>query len=261
MAIAGFDPSAGAGILADIKTISAMGCYGVAVITSLTLQNTLGVFGAHHQTARMVSEQMRVLLEDFQVAAAKTGMLPTRQIIQAVRESLSRARIEHIVVDPVVRSTTGYDLIDEESLEGLIELLFPLASLVTPNLVEAERIAGLKIGDSKAAISAARKIMDMGPRAVLIKGGHLESRAATDILLDSDGVIEISSEKIQSKNTHGTGCTLASAIASLLARGFELRRAVYAAKQYVSRAIRAAPELGHGFGPLNHFPNLAADRD
>lgn len=254
MTIAGFDPSAGAGVLADIKTMSAFGCYGVAAVTSLTLQNTQGVFGAHHQTAECVIGQMNPLFDDFEIRAIKTGMLPSGDVIEAVAESLSSRDISHIVVDPVVRSTSGYDLIDDRALAAMIEKLFPMASVVTPNLAEAKRIAGIQIEDRQTMERAARTILDFGPRAVLIKGGDIDGNEATDFLLDAEGTALYSSERIPSTSTHGTGCTLSSTLACLMGGGLSLREAIPIAKRYIAEGIRAAPGLGRGHGPLNHFP-------
>jgi hydroxymethylpyrimidine/phosphomethylpyrimidine kinase len=254
MTIAGFDPSAGAGVLADIKAISALGCYAVAAVTSLTVQNTQGVFGAHHQSREVVARQIAALLDDFQIAAIKTGMLPTEEVIEEVAEAISSSAIHHVVVDPVVRSTSGYDLIGDSALNQMVNVLFPLASLVTPNRVEAERIAGINITDEHTLLRAARLIGDLGARAVLITGGDGSGPQATDLLVDADGVAAYSSERLVSKNTHGTGCTLSSALACLLARGLSLREAIPIAKRYVTEAIKSAPGLGRGFGPLNHFP-------
>lgn len=254
MTIAGFDPSAGAGTLADIKTISAFGCYGIAAITSLTYQNTQLVFGASHQSGVVVLGQIKPLCSDFEVAAVKTGMLPTAEVIEVVASEIESSAIPHIVVDPVVRSTSGYDLIDDEALTVLVEKLFSLASVVTPNVIEAERITGIKIEGREAMQRAAEIILAKGPCAVLMKGGDLEGDSATDLLLDDKGVAVFSTERVRSKNTHGTGCTLSSALACLLARGYELREAIPIAKRYVAEAIRSAPGLGHGHGPLNHFP-------
>jgi hydroxymethylpyrimidine/phosphomethylpyrimidine kinase len=255
MTIAGFDPSAGAGVLADIKTISAFGCYGVAAITSLTLQNTQGVFGAYHQTREVVRGQLEPLFDDFDIVAIKTGMLPTREVIEEVASAISARSIEHIVVDPVVRSTSGYDLIDDRALASLIDLLFPLATIVTPNRAEAERIAGAEIKESSQMEQAAKKIFSLGSQAVLIKGGDIKDEKSTDLLLDASGSVAFGSERVNSTNTHGTGCTLSSALACLLASGYPLREAVPIAKQYIVESITTAPGLGHGHGPLNHFPH------
>jgi hydroxymethylpyrimidine kinase/phosphomethylpyrimidine kinase len=257
LTIAGFDPSAGAGVLADIKTMSAFGCYGVAAVTSLTLQNTEGVFGAYHQSSEAVTGQLAPLFDDFDIAAVKTGMLPSSDVIRAVASLIASGKVNRLVVDPVVRSTSGYDLIDDEALLSLIESLFPLASVVTPNRAEAERISGIRIIDRETMQRAATAIRDRGARAVLITGGDVQGSEATDLLLDAGGFFTYSAERIASRNTHGTGCTLSSALACLLARGASLREAIAQAKQYVVSAIQTAPGLGHGHGPLNHFPQGA----
>ncbi len=254
MTIAGFDPSAGAGTLADIKTMSAFGCYGVAAITSLTFQNTQGVYGAATQPRDVVARQLEALFDDFDIAAVKTGMLPTQEIIEEVTASLSARRVEHLVVDPVVRSTSGYDLIDDAALKVLVEKLFPLASVVTPNKVEAERIAGVEISDQKTMKQAAEMIISYGTKAVLVKGGDLASDKATDLFMDAKGAVFYSERRVQSKNTHGTGCTLSSALTCLLSLGYPLREALPIAKKYIVEAIGHAPGVGKGHGPLNHFP-------
>lgn len=254
MTIAGFDPSAGAGILADIKTISAFGCYGVAAVTSLTFQNTQGVFGAGHQSRDVVRNQIEPLFDDFEIAAIKTGMLPTAEIIEEVAAIISSSAVPHVVVDPVVRSTSGHDLIDEKALDALIKKLFPLASIVTPNALEAERITNIPISDLSSMREAAEVIFALGPRSALVKGGDLDMGAATDLLIDANGLAVNSTQRLPSKNTHGTGCTLAAALACLLARGLCAREAIPIAKRYINEAISSAPGLGRGHGPLNHFP-------
>ncbi len=254
MTIAGFDPSGGAGILADIKAISAMGGFGVAAISSLTFQNTLGVFGTTHQTGETLRRQIEPLLEDFQIAAVKTGMLPTAEVIEAVAAIISNRRLAPLVVDPVVRSTSGFDLIDDRALAVLVEKLFPLATVVTPNAAEAERLTGIRISDLETMQQAAAAIRAMGARAVLVKGGDVMAETATDLLLDDDGARLLAAERVISSSTHGTGCTLAAAVATLLARGHSLAEAIEQAKHYIVEAIRNAPALGHGHGPLNHFP-------
>jgi hydroxymethylpyrimidine kinase/phosphomethylpyrimidine kinase len=254
LTIAGFDPSAGAGVLADVKTIAAFGCYGVAAVTSLTFQNTRGVFGAEGQSGQSVLAQLAPLFDDFEIAAVKTGMLPTANVINAVASTLASRRIPHVVVDPVVTSTSGYDLIDEDALRVLKEELFPLASIVTPNRIEAERIVGTRIECCEDQLRAARLILELGPKSVLVKGGDLIGTSVVDALVDGEGEMVFSSERIQSRNTHGTGCTLSAAIASLLALGYPLREAITLARAYVAAGIRSAPDLGRGHGPLNHFP-------
>lgn len=254
LVIAGFDPSGGAGILADMKAIAAMGCYGTAAITSLTFQNTVGVLGAVHQSAETLLGQIDPILEDFQIHAVKTGMLPTVDAIEATAERISSRGLEPVVVDPVVRSTSGFDLIDDASLATLVGRLFPLAAVVTPNAVEAERIVGHAVTNEVEMERAARQMVRMGARAALVKGGHLDLGGnAVDVLFDGLAVHTYSEPRIESTSTHGTGCTLASAIAAGLALGRTLPVAVAGAKTYVSRAIRSAPGLGKGHGPLNHF--------
>ncbi len=254
LVIAGFDPSGGAGVLADIKAIAAMGCFGTAAITSLTYQNTQGVHGAAHQSAETIRRQIDPLLDDFNIDAVKTGMLPTAEVIEAVAERIATHSLRPVVVDPVVRSTSGYDLIDDAALEALVAKLFPLAAIVTPNAVEAERIVGRAVTNEVEMERAARSMVSMGARTALVKGGHLDLGGnAVDVLFDGLAVHTYSEPRVATTSTHGTGCTMASAIAAGLARGRSLPVAVAAAKTYVARAIRAAPGLGKGHGPLNHF--------
>jgi hydroxymethylpyrimidine/phosphomethylpyrimidine kinase len=268
LTIAGFDPSGGAGVVADIKTFTAFDCFAVAAVTSLTFQNTTGVFGAAHQTAETVRSQVLPVIEDFNVACAKTGMLPTREVIAEVARLFRETTLPAPVVDPVVRSTSGYDLIDDEALAALIRELMPLAHVVTPNIPEAERITGLKIEDEEGMRRAARAMREMGARAVLVKGGHLKNRdeggglmdeagrnenvpTALDLLDDDGSVTLFRGEWIETTSTHGTGCTLSAAIAACMGRGLRLEKAIEAAKRFVTDAIRHAPGLGHGHGPVN----------
>ena len=254
MTIAGFDPSGGAGVLADIKTIGALSCYGVAAVTSVTFQNTQSVLGACHQSADTVRRQIAALLDDFEIAAIKTGMLPTSEIVIAVASIIKAASVPIVVVDPVLKSTSGFELVEEGVAETLRTNLFPLASLVTPNLDEARFFSGDEIRDLPAAQRAAETILALGPQAVLITGGDANSNSATDLLLDDRGSCTYSADRIKSRNTHGTGCTLASALACLLARGHTLREAIPIAKRYIVEAMLGGPPVGHGHGPLNHFP-------
>jgi hydroxymethylpyrimidine kinase/phosphomethylpyrimidine kinase len=251
LTIAGFDPSGGAGVVADIKTFTAFGCFATAAVTSLTFQNTMGVFGAAHQTAEAVRAQVLPVVEDFKVACAKTGMLPTREIILEVARLFREAALPAPVVDPVVRSTSGYDLIDDAALNVLIKELMPLARLLTPNIPEAERITGLQITDEEGMRRAAHLMREMGARAVLVKGGHLTTDALD--LLDDDGRVTLfRGERIETTSTHGTGCTLSAAVSACLGRGMSLETAVGTAKRFVADAIRRAPRLGHGHGPINN---------
>ena len=252
LTVAGFDPSGGAGVVADVKTFTAFGCFAAAAVTSLTYQNTTGVFGAAHQTAATVRAQVLAVAEDFKVAGAKTGMLPTREIIVEVARLFREAALPAPVVDPVVRSTSGFDLIDDEALEALKRELLPLSIVITPNVPEAERITGLRVRDRESMLEAAHMMRALGARAVLVKGGHLAGDAV-DVLLDEDGRVRtFTAARVESTSTHGTGCTLAAAIAACLARGLNLEDSVAAAKRFVTEAIRRAPGLGRGHGPVNH---------
>lgn len=265
LSIAGLDPSGGAGIIADLKAFAAFGCYGAAAVTSITFQNTMGVFGAAAESAASVRGQVDPVLDDIGVDALKTGMLPTRGVIEEVAATVRDGELRNFVVDPVVRATSGFDLIDDAALSALTDLLFPLSDLVTPNLPEAERIAGMKI-DSPAAVREAARIMrSMGARNVLIKGGHSGfrpekgaggARTADDYLFLGEAESVISGEYFETTATHGTGCTLSAAIAAGLALGEPLEAAVRTAKRYVAEAIRTAPMLGKGHSPVNHFARI-----
>lgn len=266
LTIAGVDPSGGAGIIADIKTFSAFGCFATAVIASITFQNTQGVFGAEHQTAESVRKQFEPIIEDFDISALKTGMLPTREIIEEAAAIISEYKLKNLVVDPVVRSTSGFDLIDDEALRSLIDKLFPLATVITPNIPEAERISKIDIKTEKDIAKAAQIMQDLGAKNVLIKGGHFETlgstgeiqkstekediRIAKDYLFMGDELKTFEAEYIDTKATHGTGCTLAAAITANLALGKNLVEAVEIAKSFVNKAIKNAPNIGKGHSPI-----------
>jgi hydroxymethylpyrimidine/phosphomethylpyrimidine kinase len=256
LTIAGLDPSGGAGILADVRTFAAFGCFPAAAVTSITFQNTVGVFGSEHQSPDTVRRQVEPIMEDYSIAALKTGMLPTREVIEETASLIRRMESARLVVDPVVRSTSGFDLIDDDALRSLIETLFPLADLVTPNLPEAERITGMKIASADDIEQAATLMRSMGAKNVLIKGGHLaesniDSKNATDYLFEGATRRLFSTEYIDTTATHGTGCTLAAAITANLALGKTLGDAVGIGKKFVTEAIRTAPMLGHGHSPIN----------
>lgn len=263
LSIAGFDPSGGAGTLADIKTFAAFDCFGVAAITSLTSQNTVAVYDATHQSAHTLRMQIEPILNDFDIAAVKTGMLPSLETIEVTAEAIEERGLPNVVIDPVIRSTSGYDLIDAVAIKFLIERLLPLADVITPNMEEAERLTGLEVKDLTGMKNAAKAIYDLAQpatpkpkslasrRTVLIKGGHLLDEA-TDILFDGTDFHVFPALKVKTRNTHGTGCTLSSAIAALLARGFNIPQAIAGAKRYLEAALLSAPNIGHGSGPVNH---------
>jgi hydroxymethylpyrimidine kinase/phosphomethylpyrimidine kinase len=252
LSIAGLDPSGGAGVVADIKTIAALGCFPAAALTSITFQNTTGVFGAEHQSAATLRAQVEPIVHDLTVAAAKTGMLPTAEIVAEVARLFTEENLPAPVVDPVVVATSGDVLIDEEAFEILKTKLFPVARVVTPNIPEAEKLAGFSITSEVDMRRAAETIQLMGARAVLVKGGHRSfAGQAVDILLGENGIItDFQTEYIDVGEVHGSGCTLSAAIAACLAKELSLEEAVAAAKKYVTDAIRSAPLIGRGARPL-----------
>lgn len=255
LTIAGLDPSGGAGIIADIRTFGAFGCYPTAAVTSLTFQNTTGVFGAENQSAATLRSQVEPVLKDLDVVAVKTGMLPTKECIDEVAELVEEFTIEIFVVDPVVRSTSGFDLVDGTAVRALVDRLFPLASIVTPNIAEAEKITGIAINSEKDVIDAAEIMRSQGARCILIKGGHLRAiapdRIARDYLFVSGEREDIDGEYHETTDTHGSGCTLAAAITANLALGHGLSPSVRIAKAFVNDAIRTAVKIGHGNSPVN----------
>ncbi|KXK04213.1 MAG: phosphomethylpyrimidine kinase [Acidobacteria bacterium OLB17] len=254
LTIAGVDPSGGAGVLADIKTFSHHDCFGTGAITSLTFQNTTGVFGAATQSAEVVYKQIKAVAEDMEIAAVKTGMLPTLEVIDAVAESIGEFRLPNVVVDPVVRATSGFDLIDDQALSALVENLFPLSTVITPNLAEAERIVGCAIRSLEDLANAGRKMRALGAGAVLIKGGHSfeqVTKRAVDRLFLENGMREFDAPFIDGEPVHGTGCALSSAIAANLAHGKTLIDAIADAKDFVSRGIQNARMVGQGNRPVN----------
>jgi hydroxymethylpyrimidine kinase/phosphomethylpyrimidine kinase len=249
LTIAGLDPSGGAGIVADIKTIAALGCFPAAAVTSITYQNTTGVFGAEQQTAATLRAQVEPIVQDLNVAGAKTGMLPTAEIVAEVARLFAEGNLPAPVVDPVVVATSGDVLIDDEAFQILKTKLFPLARVVTPNIPEAEKLAGFPIHTEADMRRAAETIQSLGARAVLVKGGHRGD--AVDILLSDDGTFtEFRSEYLDVGEVHGSGCTLSAAIAACLGKGMTLEEAVGAAKEYVTNAIRSASRIGRGAMPL-----------
>lgn len=250
--IAGSDSGGGAGIQADLKTVTALGGFGMTAITALTAQNTLGVFGVMPVEPDFVVQQMDVVLDDLGADAVKTGMLHSPEVIEAVAGALERRPGLPLVVDPVMIAQSGATLLQDTAVVALKQHLLPRATLLTPNLPEAEKLIGRSIGGAADMEAAAREILAMGPEAVLLKGGHLTGDWLVDLLVTSKGVKRFEGPRIDTDQTHGTGCTLASAIATGLAQGLSLADAVRRARAYLQEALRTAPGLGRGQGPVNH---------
>jgi hydroxymethylpyrimidine/phosphomethylpyrimidine kinase len=252
LTIAGSDSGGGAGIQADLKTFSAFRVFGMSVITAVTAQNSLGVQGVENLPPGFVALQLDSVLDDFGADAAKCGMLSTAPIIEAVAEVLRERPIDNLVVDPVMVAKSGAPLLRPDARRALVERILPLALVVTPNLPEAGALAGFPVNDRESMEEAARRIADLGPRHVLVKGGHLKGDPL-DLLWDGHVFREFRGERIDSANTHGTGCTLSAAIAAGLALGQSLTDSIARAKAYVSRAILEGFQAGRGVGQLRHF--------
>jgi len=256
LTIAGSDSSGGAGIQADLKTFAALGVYGASAIAALTAQNTRGVTGIHAVPADFVTAQIDAVFSDLDVGAVKIGMVAQAASIDAIAAALSRWKPQHIVLDPVMVATSGDRLLASEAVDALRTRLMPLASVITPNLPEAAALLGEPIATSETAIEAqGRRLLALGCRAVLIKGGHGEGAESTDYLVTSAHSLALAAPRIATKNTHGTGCSLSSAIAAELAKGADLEPAVRSAKAWISAAIASADRfsVGHGHGPIHHF--------
>jgi hydroxymethylpyrimidine/phosphomethylpyrimidine kinase len=255
MTIAGSDSGGGAGIQADLKTFAALGVYGTSVLTAVTAQNTRRVAAIHEVPPEMVAAQIDAVLPDIGADAVKTGMLSSSAVIHAVAQKLKEHQVGTLVVDPVMVAKSGDRLLQPQAVQALRRELLPLALVVTPNLPEAGVLSGRKVESLEDARRAAKEILALGPRSVVVKGGHLKG-PAVDLFYDGHSFRELSAPRIQTRSTHGTGCTFASAIAAYLARGFSLEQAVAGAKRYVTRALQRAFPLGGGHGPLNHFYRL-----
>jgi len=251
--IAGSDSGGGAGIQADIKTVAMLDGYAATAITALTAQNTEGVFGVFPVPPEFIRQQIEVVLEDIGADAVKTGMLHDLPVIEAITAVLQeRAAGIPLIVDPVMVAKGGARLIDPEALDGLKRLLVARADILTPNLPEAEILSGTTIGNPDEMRAAGEKLLPLGCRAVLVKGGHLAEETVTDVLVTAQGARTWESPRFATRHTHGTGCTLASAIATGLAQGLDVESAVDRARAYVQQAIASAPGLGRGHGPLDH---------
>lgn len=252
LSIAGSDSGGGAGIQADLKTFQAFGVFGTTALTAVTVQNTTGVLDVHPVPVATVRAQIAAVAEDLRPAAVKTGMLATREVVEAVGGALDAHALENYVLDPVMVSTSGHPLLEKEAERAIQETLLPRALVVTPNLDEASILVGFEVRTPGQMHRAAEALVARGAKAALVKGGHLPAGEVVDVLHDGDGTREWRSARLSDRNTHGTGCTLSAAIAAGLANQRPLRTAVGDALDYVHRAIAAAPGLGRGHGPLNH---------
>jgi len=254
LTIAGFDPSCGAGTVADLKTFAAHGCYGVAAITSLTVQNTQGVEVVHNTPSAELREQLEILVKDCEIAAVKIGMLGNRGNAVAVGEFLDAHKFAIVVHDPVMKSSSGTELLDAGGVKYIATELLKRGSVTTPNVEEAQVLTGLEVKDITGMEAAARKIVEMGARAVIVKGGHMDR--AVDVVFDGNEIVQLGGDKVKFENTHGTGCTFASALTAQLAAGRGLIEAATLAKAYVTKAIEKGYAIGKGRVPLDHFYRL-----
>ena len=255
LSIAGSDCSGGAGIQADLKTFSAHGVFGMSVIVSVVAENTSRVIAIQDVTPDMIRKQIDAVFEDIEVDAVKIGMLSTPACMEAVAEKLRQYKPHNVIVDPVMYAKNGCPLMEETAVDSLVACIIPLADVLTPNIPEAEKISGLSISSVSDMEAAAVKIFEMGCKGIVIKGGHKDG-SALDVLYDGTGFTHFETERIETKNTHGTGCTFSSAVASQLALGLSVKEAVSKAKEYVTTAIRHSLEIGKGNGPTHHFYEL-----
>lgn len=252
LTIAGSDSSGGAGVQADLKTFSAIGTYGMSVITAVTAQSTKGVFLVEELSEEIIKRQIEVIFDDIVPKAVKVGMVSTPEIIKIIVHTLKNYDFKYLVVDPVMISKGGYSLLRPEAKKNLINYLIPMAYLITPNTLEAEEITGMKITNLEEMKKAGYKILELGPKYVLMKGGHLEGDAI-DVLIGRDTFEVYKQDRLDRKNTHGTGCTLSSAITSHLALGYSIEESVRLSKEYITEAIRNSFDIGTGIGPVHHF--------
>ena len=256
LSIAGSDPSGGAGIQADLKTFAANGVYGMAAITALTVQNTVGVQGIHLVPAKFVSTQIEAIFSDIAVSSVKVGMIGNAEIAEGVGTTLAKYRNLISVVDPVMVAKGGSPLLDKKAIQAVKDNLIPLATIVTPNLPEAAILLGSSIAKSEEdMIYQGKALLNLGPKSILMKGGHSEGITSNDLLVTENNYVWFKEKRINTKNTHGTGCTLSSSIASFLAKDFSVEESVSKAKKFVTNAIRNSEKLsvGKGHGPTNHF--------
>ncbi len=253
LTIAGSDPSGGAGIQADIKSIEASGGYGCAALTAITVQNTLGVSSAHPLPADLVGRQIEAVFSDLKVAAVKSGMLADRSILREVARCIGRHRPRHYVLDPVLAAGSGFALLAADAWDSIVTELLPLCTVVTPNVAEAQALTGHRISGPEGAREAGERLLELGAKAALVKGGHLRDRPGTDVLVTPRGTRTFEGPFLETPHTHGTGCTYSAAIATALARGLDLEAAVERAKSFITEAIRGGLDIGGGAGPTDPF--------
>lgn len=252
LTIAGSDSGGGAGIQADIKTFQELGVFGTTAITAITDQNTHGVYGIHEVPPKFVQQQLETILDDFSIKAIKTGMLFSAEIIESVAESLKYSQIP-LIVDPVMIAKGGANLLQDAAIKALVEKLFPYTTICTPNIPEAEILTGIRIKDAKDMEKAAQKMLRMGVQCVVIKGGHLEGEQATDRIYTQQQFFSLTTPRIETKDTHGTGCTFSAALTANIAKGLSLQAAIVEAKKFIHLAISTPLHIGNGHGPTNHF--------
>ncbi|MGL5545203.1 MAG: bifunctional hydroxymethylpyrimidine kinase/phosphomethylpyrimidine kinase [Cetobacterium sp.] len=255
LTIAGSDSCGGAGIQADLKAMSAQGTYGMSVITAITAQNTKGVFAVQELDLDIIKKQIEVLYEDIDISSVKIGMLSSSDIIKTVHETLARVKAKNIVIDPVMISKSGYYLLKEDAIEALKDFL-KIGTLVTPNIPEAEVLSDMKIETEEDMVEAAKRIKSFGAKNVLIKGGHREDNCTDILLTENDEIVRFEGVRFKTKNTHGTGCTLSSTIASYIGKGMPVEESVKLGKEYISEAIKNSFSIGEGVGPVGHFIDL-----
>lgn len=256
LTIAGSDSGGGAGIQADLKTMTSFKTYGASVITAVTAQNTLGVQGVKVLSKNVVARQLDSVLTDLDFSAAKTGMLANKEIIKVVAEKVKEYSLDNLVVDPVMVATSGDVLLEEAAIETLAKELIPLARVITPNLEEAKVLAGYEVEAAVDLKELAKELYDLGAETVLVKGGHSKDSQSLDLFYDGDEYTELTAPKIETDNTHGTGCTLSSAIASNLALGYELLPALKRSKEFITQAIKEGVTVGSGNNPVNHLVDI-----
>lgn len=256
LTIAGSDPSGGAGIQADLKTFAAHDVYGASVITAVTVQNTIKVYNVQEIKPDVVYDQIICLFDDIRIDAVKIGMVSSIALIETIAKALKKANPPAIVLDPVMISKSGYSLLNIDARDALVKNLFPISEVVTPNIYEAQALTGIKISTADDMKLAAAIILKFGAKKVVVKGGHLEKKQASDILFDGATYKELTAQRIETKNTHGTGCAFSSAIAANIAKGMDFTEAVSHAKIYITGAIEHSLNIGHGHGPVDHFFNF-----